>query len=378
MILRLFKTSLRTTIADRNMVFWTIMFPLILGTLFNFAFSNLNDFDVPEAVPVAVIKNEAYRSDVALSQTVDMLSTGRDKLFDIKKVSSKNQALEMLDEQRISGIIESNGQKPIVTVKGVNNFNETIVKTAVEQSLQTGSAVMAAVQKDPSVMAKLGNAGRTNYLKEYKNDNADRSAIYFYTLIGMACLYASFFGIYAVNRIEANQSKLAMRLAASPVSKARALLAALLSGYVVALFGQGLLYLYLTQILDVSFGSSTGSVALTMLVGSLAGLMLGAFVGAASSLPEGRKVDVLIIITMVCSMLAGMMGTTNIKHAIDLHAPVLASINPVNLISDALYSTYYFGVGERYWTDMLLLGIFSIIVMFGTWLVSRRKSYASL
>lgn len=39
MFWRLFITQLRTTLADKATVFWTIMFPVILGTLFNFAFS---------------------------------------------------------------------------------------------------------------------------------------------------------------------------------------------------------------------------------------------------------------------------------------------------------------------------------------------------
>ena len=91
-----------------------------------------------------------------------------------------------------------------------------------------------------------------------------------------------------------------------------------------------------------------------------------------------RKVVMLLIVIMVCSLLAGMMGTTSLKHMIDQQTPILAAINPVNLISDALYSTYYFGVGERYWLDLALLGVFSIVVAVGAWLASRRKSYASL
>lgn len=375
---RLFNVQFKTAINDRAMVFWTIAFPLILGTLFNFAFSNLNNSATLKPVTVAVIKNEAYKSDAVLVQTVEALATGDGRVLDVREVSDKDAALKLLDDQDISGVIESEDGKPKVTVKGLNDFNETIVKTAVEQSLQTSNAVREAMMKDPAVMAQLSDVGKSSYLKTAGDKDIDRSALYFYTLIGMACMYASFFGVYAANRTEANQSKLGMRLAASPVSKAKALTAALLSSYVIALAGQLILYLYLTQILGVNFGSTTWAVLLVMAIGSLAGIMLGAFVGASSSRQEGRKIDMLLIVIMVCSLLAGMMGTTSLKHMIDQQTPILAAINPVNLISDALYSTYYFGVGERYWLDLALLGVFSIVVAVGAWLASRRKSYASL
>lgn len=378
MFFRLFKTNLRLTLADRGTVFWALMFPLILATLFHFAFESLNATDTFKPVPVVVVDTASYQQDKALGMSVDTLSSGEHKVLDVKKVASKDDAISQLEALNTDAVIESDGAKATLTVRGDQGFNETIVKTAVDQSLQTTSAVMAALQKDPRVASQLMNIGGTNYVHDNTNTGVDRNVIYFYSLIGMTCLYAGFFGIYAVNRTEANLSKLGARLAVSPISKLKSLLVNLLPGYFVALIGQGMLYLYLTRGLDVSFGTETRYILLVMAVGSLAGLALGTLIGAGLKKAEIVKINVLTMSTMVLSLLAGMMGTTSLKHLIDQNLPVLAAINPVNMVSDALYTTYYFGIGGRYWYDVLFLSIFAVVIIAAAWLVTRRKTYASL
>lgn len=378
MFWRLFITQLRTTLADKATVFWTIMFPVILGTLFNFAFSGLNGAYQLKPVPVAVVDNTQYASNESLKRTVEGLSNGDDALFDAKKFTSRDEALSQLDEMKVSGVIESDNGKATMHVKGVSDFNETIIKTAVEQSLQTQKAVIDAAKYNPAVMQKISEIGTTEYLKDTTGGSIDRSAIYFYTLIGMACMYASFLGIIAINRIEANQSKLAMRLSVSPVSKAKALMAVLSSAYVVTLTSQTILYVYLTKVLGINFGAERWAVFLVMVVGSLVGLMLGALVGVSSRHSEEVKINISLSVTMLFSMLAGMMGSTAIKYAIDQNIPLLGKINPVNLISDSLYATYYFGVDARYWNNLTILSAFVVVTAVLVWVLSRRKSYASL
>lgn len=378
MFWKIFITQLKVTLADRPTLFWALLFPLILGTLFHFAFGGLNKVDGFTAVPVAIVNDAAYKSDTALSSSIAALTSGDGAILKATNVDNKNAALVLLTDQKVDGIIESDGSHGTVTVHGVSgSFNETIIKTAVEQSVQTTSAVSAALAKDSMVGAKLGALG-TNYLKDTTNENVDRTVIYFYSLIGMACLYAGYFGLYAVNRTEANLSKLGARLAVSPVSKIMALLAGTSAGLVIAIAGQLLLYTYLTQVLNVNFGAASWAILLIMLVGCVIGVAIGVLIGAASKRTENGKINLLSIGTLLCSVLAGMMGTQSLKHFIDQSAPLLAAINPVNTISDALYATYYFGIGQRYWFDITILLTFAAVMMFTAWMAVRRKTYASL
>ena len=49
--------NVKVKLRNFGMTFWPLAFPLILGTLFFFAFGNINDADF-ETVPVAVVKGE--------------------------------------------------------------------------------------------------------------------------------------------------------------------------------------------------------------------------------------------------------------------------------------------------------------------------------
>ena len=52
-MLHLLKYSFLSKIRNFNIVFWPLVFPLVLGTFFYFAFGNINEADF-QTVPVAV------------------------------------------------------------------------------------------------------------------------------------------------------------------------------------------------------------------------------------------------------------------------------------------------------------------------------------
>ena len=54
-MLHLIKYNILVKLRNFNMTFWQLVFPLILGTFFFFAFGNLNDADF-ETVQVALVR----------------------------------------------------------------------------------------------------------------------------------------------------------------------------------------------------------------------------------------------------------------------------------------------------------------------------------
>ena len=54
-MLHLIKYNILVKLRNFNMTFWPLVFPLILGTFFFFAFGNLNDADF-ETVQVALVR----------------------------------------------------------------------------------------------------------------------------------------------------------------------------------------------------------------------------------------------------------------------------------------------------------------------------------
>ena len=49
MFFRIYKYSLLCSTRDRLMVFWNLVFPIILGSLFQVAFGNYTEKEVPSA-----------------------------------------------------------------------------------------------------------------------------------------------------------------------------------------------------------------------------------------------------------------------------------------------------------------------------------------
>ncbi len=377
MFRRIFLTQLKVLLHNRTLVFWTLAFPLILGTLFNTAFSDLNSAFKFDPVNIAVVNDDAFKSDQSVQMTVKRLSEGDERVFNTTYVDAKTASMKLAD-QLVDGVISIENGKPLVAVRG-SGVNETIIKTALDQALQTSTAVMEAMQKNPSLATTgaLGSIGTTNYLKD-ASGIVDRTVVYFYSLIGMACMYAALFGIFTVNQREANLSTLGARLSITPARKSVTLVSSLLACFVVAYGGGLVLYAFLTIILHVTFGSQGSAILLVMALGCLAGISLGMLVGAAIKKNENTKTGIVIAITMAGSFLAGMMGTESIKYSVDQHAPWLAAINPVNNISDALLSLYYFGGGEHFYTSLAYLSIFVAVCLVASGLLLRKKQYASL
>lgn len=80
---------------------------------------------------------------------------------------------------------------------------------------------------------------------------------------------------------------------------------------------------------------------------------------------------------MTGSFLAGMMYQ-NMKYIVSQNVPLLSYLNPVNLLTDAFYSLYYYDSLDRYFLNIAILSIFAIIFCAGTYLIVRRRKYASL
>ena len=46
-------------VRDKSLMFWCFAFPLLLGTMFSFAFGSINKPDSFSAIPVAVVREES-------------------------------------------------------------------------------------------------------------------------------------------------------------------------------------------------------------------------------------------------------------------------------------------------------------------------------
>ncbi len=379
MFVHIFTTRIKCLFRDKVLVFWTFLFPIILAIFFNMAFSNLNNNEAFHPIDIAVINNTQYQQNKDFKTVLEKVSTGSDRTFNLTAATKEN-ADKLLDDNKISGYITV-GSDIGLTVKE-SGLNQTIIKTFLDQYGQTSSAVTSIIKADPSSIQKgLLNdvSSHQNYTKEVSGTSAapNNTMNYFYTLIAMACLYGAFWGVNEVNDIQADISTKAARINVAPVHKLKTFLYSLSASLTISFAELLLLLLFLRYGLNVDFGPKTGFVVLTTFVGSLTGLSLGALISAIVKKNLGLKIAVLLAVSMTGSFLAGMMYQ-DMKYMIATNAPIVGYLNPVNLLTDAFYSLYYYDTYTRYALNMGILGVFIVVFCAVTYMIIRRQKYASL
>lgn len=373
----IFISRLKCLLRNRVLVFWTLLFPIILAILYNMSLRNIGSSESFHPIPIAVVNDATYQNDASFRAALESASVGENQVFALTETTKENAA-KLLADGKIEGYLTAREQIGMTVNK--SDLDQSIIQLFLDSYLQTSSAAGSILKTNPSAYEKMAAAlkTQTDYLVNQPVGSAapDNTFSYFYALIAMTCLYGSFWGIDEVTNIQADQSDRAARINLVPVHKLKIFLSSLSAAFVINFAEILILLAFLRYGLQVDFGSKTGFVILTAFVGCLTGLSLGAVISAFVK-TEGLKIGVSLAVTMVGSVLAGMMYQ-GIKYFVQQHAPLVGYLNPVNLLTDAFYSLYYYSGYERYWLNIGLLCAFTAMFCIVTYLVIRRRKYASL
>lgn len=359
-------------------LFWTLLFPIVLGFFFNLSLRNINSNEKFSPIHVAVVNSETYQEDTAFQSALKSVSEGKDKIFTLT-VATKAKADSLLADGKVDGIL-NDGTKIGMTVNH-SDFNQSIIQSFLDSYLQTSSTVSSIMKKNPAAYQKMAESlkEQTEYTKNVPIGNASPNSTlsYFYSLIAMACLYGCFWGMQEVTDVQANLSQQAARINLVPVHKLKIFLSSMTAAFVVS-FSEILVFLaFLRYALNIDFGTRTGLVLLTSLIGCLTGLSFGSFISAIVKSGEGLKTGICLAFTMTGCVLSGMMSQ-NILYTVREKAPLVEYLNPVNLLTDSFYSLYYYTSLNRYWLNISLLCGFIVLFCAITYLIIRRRKYASL
>ncbi len=374
-MLHIYKYRLTCILRDKQNVFWTLIFPIVLAVLFNFAFSNLsvaNDFI---KIKVGIVDNEELRQNPTFVEVVDAVPDLLDATY-----TTKAEADKLLEEGSIKGYIYfHDGMNFIVKESGIY---QTIVKGFLDDFIQTTSTITTIIQENPNAIEDGlidSVSERTNYLEAVSASKSEPNIVvnYFYALIAMACLYGSFSGLKEVTALQGNLSNQGARINMTPMHKAKMILASMGAAITFQMAVISTLILFLVFVLKIDFGNQIGYIALTSVVSSIAGVTFGTFVSSTNRKSEGVKVGILIGTSMLMSFLSGMMYD-KMKYIINSKVPILGYLNPANLITDSFYSLYYYDTHSRFFLNIGLLCGYSIVFGVITYLSLRRQRYASI
>ena len=392
------KYTLLTMLRDKGQVFWCVAFPLLLGTMFHFAFGGLGSDESFSAIPVAVVMEE---ESAELRSMFDSLSEpGEDQFLEVTYASAAD-ARELLKAKEVYGIITADlptvsDYRNAASIEDVSTYPlslalsaemtsdplyQSILSVLVDRFNIEYSAIAQAAMKDPAKLPALLHtvSEEVSYIRHESlgADSVDESLTYFFNLIAMTCLYAAMIGNTLAISNQANLSDLGARRNVSPVPRLLATLGDLTGALIFEFSSLLITIVYLTLVLKVDFGNHLGGVTLTCLCGCLAGLSLGFLVGCIGQFSKETKFGFLMAAIMICCFLSGLM-IGNMRALVEDFCPLLNRINPAALISDALYSLVVYPSYTRFFTNLAGLLLLSALFCLGGLALVRRKKYASL
>ena len=370
-----YRYRLKCIFKDRQLMFWTFLFPILLAILFNLAFSNLSSSDNFLKVNVAVVENAELDQNPAFTEALD----GADDLF-VVKYTTRAEADALLADNQIDGYIVFDPALNLVVNQ--SGLNQTIIRGFLDDFVQSSATITTIITENHAALEGgiiAGITSRSEYLKAVSASQSSPDSVvnYFYALIAMTCLYGGFLGVKEVVAIQADLSDVGARINLAPTNKLTVFLSSILAAATVQLLELIMLLAFLIGVLGISFGNQIGYIILTCVVGSLTGVTFGTCLGSIVKKGEGLKIGILIGSTMIMSFLAGMMSA-DIKYIVMTKAPILGYLNPANLITDSFYALYYYNTHTQFFTDILLLCGFTLLFSSVTYFVLRRQKYASL
>ena len=374
-MLHLIKYNLLVKVKNFATTFWPLVFPLLLGTMFYFAFGNINDADF-ETVQVGIVKEK--EPDTLFLMFLDQVENSGNHLISTQEFS-ESDALSRLENEQISGIYYV-GKSPSLTVVA-NGIPQSILQSVLS-SYETGkNTIQQIVRTHPSGLWKgirqMLNQQEAITQVSLGGHTINGSVQFFYALIAMTCLYGCFIGFGSAITLQANLTALAARRCVTPTHKLTLILSEQIASFLLGYFDVIVLLIYLRYILKLDFQGKLGPMLLISFFGSLIGVSIGIFVGSLGKMKEGVKIGIILGFSMVCSFLSGLMNNT-MKDLVEKNAPFINRINPAALISDAFYCINVYDDLGRYYRNLVILAVMSVVLVTASFLLIRRESYDSI
>ena len=367
----------KVLLKNKMLIFWTLAFPIILGTFFNMAFANLMDSEKLNIIDIAIVNNEEFNNNILFKSAFSMLSDehSEDRLFNAKYVDLE-EAEKLLNDKDITGYLILTDEPEVVISS--NGINGSVFKSVVTELYQINNLVdEKEANSYEAYMQIYAKYSKEIEYEDKSSSNLNYVMLEFYSLIAMTALYGGSISLFVTNQMLPNLSSKGKRIGVSPVSKFKLLFSGLIASYIVQLFGLLLLFLYTIFVFNIDYGTNLPLIIVLALVGSFAGLAIGVLISLLVKKSEDAKIGVLVAFTMTGCFFAGMMSPT-IQYEVNKAVPFLNKINPANMITDGLYSLYYYDTYDRYFFDLVSLIVFTTIVVLISYFVIRRQKYDSI
>jgi len=379
-MLHCIKYEFISLLRNKVVVFWLLGFPIILGTLFYVAFSNLADSEQDYAeIPVAIIKKaDAPKGFDEMIKALSEAEEGEKPLF-VLKTENEEEAKALMEQGKLEGIIYAGDEITLQVPKGAG-IKSGIVKSVLDTFKSYYNIVSTVIEEHPENLVMLVDelTEGSGYITSKSNSaNNDPYVQYFYNLMAMSGLLGSMMGMFCAINHQANLSSLGARIEASPISKAKDIISSLAATLIIHNIFLNIASAYLVLILGIEFGVPFWVLMVVNLLSSVLGDCLGCFIGSIGGMKEGMKNAILLFCSLGLCFLSGLMYG-GMRLVIEESVPIINRINPAALIVDCFYSLCVYGSYEKFASNIVILIIWCILLLAGSMIMLRKRKYKSL
>ena len=390
------KATVLTTLRTPPAWIWALAFPIMLCPMFIFMFSGLKNDASVSAVPVAVVEDGNWEAS-EFSKVVGTLAGKDDALLALEGVTSLEAGEKLLDEGKVACVymVDASGA-PQVTVgagsassdaSSTKDINRSIAETIASSYIQSTSLISSIAEDDPGALSDPAAVKRALGLEaavrrvSLTRSTPDETVRFYYSLLGMAALFASQIAMTAAVDAAGNLSALGARRCVSGQSRAVTLVGILLGAWAVSLAFLTVVIGYVRFVAGIDFQGREALVFAGVAAASFLSIAIGTLAGVLP-VRGGKSSQSGLLTGLICggSLLAGLYGPSAMALADDMARafPAEAWLNPVKLIADMFSALYFYSDLSPFVTRAAACAVFGVALLVVASVIFRRQRYEHL
>ena len=138
----------------RSALFWALLFPVFLGSLFYFMFGNIDNAEQFQEIPVGVLTTNMSPGEEQFVNVLKEIKTEDEiSMFRVTEYATVREAENALKENEIEGYITVDETYELTVRK--SNLYTSIIKTVIDQYMQNEALIERVAMTHPEQVENL-------------------------------------------------------------------------------------------------------------------------------------------------------------------------------------------------------------------------------
>lgn len=383
-MLKAYKNWLKILSRKPLNIFWILLFPIILITLFKMTMGNE---EIVSSFSEKVKLDFITTTDVTINTQIEnAFSTEELKNYCELNISNNIEiSQEKINKEEIDGYfyIEENENKTytLVVKTGYSSFANSMIQSFAENFVNTANKKYNKYNiLLETITGESQEIRQENYTKSgdkiFKQENVPNlAALFTYPAITYSILFTGLIVQHCIRSMSSNMSYTGMRIELSNEKKSNTLIGAILATFTIGFVALLLLTLYIQFVMKIDLGLTKhiGYLIAIYSVGLIVSILLSSMIILLTyKKDEATQGNILSGVLMLMYFLSGGM-VSNLSLTIKKFLPFLYYINPAGLISDSINYLSYKSDLSIVWFNLILIALLGLVYLAISIIALRRK-----